>query len=138
QDGFATLRPELVDLYGTGNNSSRSTVVQNGNSFEAEVFVPVWTSLLFVNDWFQTNDIPFRASITTEGSNHQADLHNLLNRPLGEVRIAVGDRIYEVGTLAPNERKTVTLSAEDGTTLQTFVQQYGGHFHQAVTFRRSP
>jgi len=27
--------------------------MQNGDSFKAEIFVPVWTSQLFISDWCQ-------------------------------------------------------------------------------------
>ena len=138
QTGFATLRPELMDLYGTARASGRSTVIQEGNSFEAEVFVPVWASLLYVNDWFETNDTPFRATVSHTGSNYQVELENLLDQPLQDIRLAVAESIYELGTLAPRERKTITLAAGEGVPLQNFVQQNGSHFQRAVELRRNP
>src|SRR5690606_11924024 len=104
--GFATLRPELVDLFGTGQGSGRTTVVQDGNSFTAEVFVPVWTSLLYVNDWFKTNQTPFRAAITQDGSGYSVEMENLLGRRLTDLRLAAGESIFELGNLEAGERKT--------------------------------
>ena len=34
-------------------SSEKATVLQKGDSFKAEIFVPVWTSQLFVSDWWQ-------------------------------------------------------------------------------------
>ncbi len=55
---YSSLRPEFVDLFGGQSRETKMQVDQAGNSFKAEVFVPVWTSLLFVNDWFKTEDRP--------------------------------------------------------------------------------
>ena len=138
EEGFATLRGELMDLYSGGREGSQATVIQDGNSFKAEVFVPVWTSLLYANDWFQTNDTPFRASVTYNGAEYVIDLENLMGQPITDLRLAVNDRIYDVGSLQPNETKAVTLPPEKGTPLKTFVQQNGSHFQRAVELRRNP
>ena len=138
QEGYATIRPELMDLYSGGRDASKATVFQDGNSFQAEVFVPVWTSLLYANDWFQTNDTPFRASVTYGADEYIVDLENLLSQPLNDIRLAVGQMIYEVGSLQPNEQKTVTLPISKGTALKSFIQQNGAHFQRAVELRRNP
>jgi hypothetical protein len=138
QPGYGTFRTELMDLYSGGNQPEKTKVVQDGNSFKAEVFVPVWTSMLFANEWFQTNDTPLLAAVSYTGSDYQVDLENLMNRPLTDVRVAVENIIYDVGSLAPNEKKTVRLAAEKGTPLRTFVQQNAATFQSAVDLRRNP
>jgi len=55
---FATFRGEFSGNFGGGQESSRATVEQRGNSFRAEAAVPVWTSQLFVNDWWRQEPLP--------------------------------------------------------------------------------
>lgn len=138
EEGFATLRGELMDLYSGGREGSKATVVQDGNSFKAEVSVPVWTSLLYANDWFQTNDTPLLASVSYNGAEYVVDLENLMSEPLTDIRVALKEIIFEIGSLQPNESKTVTLAPEKSTGLKTFVQQHGSHFQRAVELRRNP
>ena len=47
----ATFRGEFSGWNRVQSNE-KATVLQNGDSFRAEIFVPVWTSQLFVSDWW--------------------------------------------------------------------------------------
>src|SRR5688572_24357755 len=66
QDGHATLRGELMDFRSGGREGSKARVVHQGNTFKAEVDVAVWTSSLYANEWFKTNDTPFVAAIAVK------------------------------------------------------------------------
>jgi hypothetical protein len=140
QQGYATLRGELMDMYGgqRGGDSGKVKIVQPGNSYTAEVFVPVWTSLLFVNDWFKTNDTPFVATISGPEENRNVEIGNLLNRPLKAVRVVVDDRVHDLGEVAAGEKKSFAVSTDKGTPLGQFVQQHGTYFQRAVERRRNP
>jgi hypothetical protein len=135
---FASVRGELVDLFGSGKEGSRANVEQYGNTFRAEIFVPVWTSLLYVNDWLQPADQPLRASVTGRAPNWQVEVENLLDRPLSDSRIVVQGSIYELGALAAAEKKTFKLEQGKGMQLSVFVQQHGGQFQHKVERRRNP
>lgn len=137
QKGYATLRSEMADIHGGGSRDGQITTQHQGNSYKAEVFVPVWTSFLFVNDWFKTNDTPFVASVSGKPSDRQVDLQNLLKVPLKDVRVAVDDRIHELGDLQPGESRTYKINADGGTPLASFIQQNGSYFQQAVDGRRT-
>jgi hypothetical protein len=135
---FAALRGELLDLGGSGKEGSRASIDQYGNSFRAEVFVPVWTSLLYVNDWFQPGDAPFMATVSKQGANWLVVVQNLLDHSLTDARFAIDGSIYELGTLPAKEKKTFTLEPGKGMALQTFVQQNGTEFQGKVQNRRNP
>ena len=140
---FATLRGELMDLYAGGKEASKARVEQHGNGFRAQIDVPVWTSLLYVNDWFQPAPMPpVRASIAQQpGAHLELIAENLLDRPLSELRLVVQGRVHELGALEPHERKTFALDGLAGTPLATFVQsssiQDGVSFVDAVQARRN-
>jgi hypothetical protein len=134
----ATLRGELLDLYGGGKEGSRASLDQDGNSFRAEIFVPVWTSLLYVNDWLQPGAMPFTASVTNQAGAWQLTVENLTDQSLMDTRVVMKGSVYPLGNLASREKKTFTLDTVKGMQLSTFVQQYGAGFQGAVEQRRNP
>lgn len=138
QDGHATLRGELLDFRSGGREASKARVVQQGNSFDAEVDVAVWTSSLYANEWFKTNDTPFIAAVSENGSEYLVEIENFLNRPLTEVRVVAGQTIFQVDEVPANEKKSFRLSPEKGTPLRSFVQENGQFFQRAVDLRSNP
>lgn len=138
EKGYATLRGELTDRYGGGREASKARIVQEGNSFKADIFVPVWTSLLYVNDWLKTNSTPFVASVSDNGSHYQVDLQNLMDQRLDNVRVVVNQAIFELEPLQPNEKKSVQLDPAKGVAIRTWVQQNGVYFRGAIDRRRNP
>jgi hypothetical protein len=138
QDGHATIRGELLDFRSGGREASKARVVHQGNSFNAEVDVAVWTSSLYANEWFKTNDTPFLAAVTETGSGYELEIENFMNRPLKEVRVVAGQMIFKVDEVAPNEKMTFRLSPEKGTPLKSFVQENAQYFQRAVELRSNP
>ena len=138
QEGHATLRGELMDFRSGGREGSKAKVMHQGNSFKAEVDVAVWTSSLYANEWFRTNDTPFIASVTGVGNEYQVDIENFLNRPLTNVRVVAGQMIFQVDEVPANEKKTFQLLPEKGTPLRAFVQENGQFFQRAVELRSNP
>lgn len=137
EQSYACLRGELLDLASGGQEGSRANVEQHGNVFRAEIFVPVWTSLLYVNDWFEPGNLPLKASFTNQQGQAQIVVENLLDRPLTDGRVAVRGFVYDFGTLQPHERKSVLLDPAAGVPLQSFVLQHGNEFQSAVSSRRN-
>ncbi|MBU6402819.1 MAG: hypothetical protein KGS61_21065, partial [Verrucomicrobia bacterium] len=90
---FATLRGEFQGF--RRGESSRSAVEHRGNGYQAEIFVPVWTSQLYVSDWWQAAPTPLSARVVDPGDRLQVSVANRLDEPLTKVHLAVGDRIYD-------------------------------------------
>ncbi|HUS33805.1 MAG TPA: hypothetical protein VM680_00490 [Verrucomicrobiae bacterium] len=138
---FSSIRPEFVDMYGAGNSrDTKMQVEQAGNSFKSQVFVPVWTSLLFVNDWFRTDERPLNASVSQAGSEWAVKVQNPTKRRLTNIKVVVNDLIFEIGALEPGAQFDKKLNPTSGTPLQQFVSQNGGNgiFQSAVDRRRNP
>jgi hypothetical protein len=138
QKGHATLRGELMDLRAGEREGSKAKVTQQGDTFKAEVYVPVWTSLLWANEWFKTNDTPFVASVVDAGGAYEVEIQNLMDKKLTDVRVVVGEFVFDLEPIGPREKKRVTLATENGTPLRGFVQQNGSYFQKAVDLRRNP
>jgi hypothetical protein len=126
-------------MYGGGNSrDTKMRVDQAGNSFKAEVFVPVWTSLLFVNDWFRTDERPLNASVSPAAGEWAVKVQNPTKRRLTNIKVVVDNLIFEIGSLEPGAQFDKKLNPTSGTPLQQFVDQTGGMFQSAVDRRRNP
>lgn len=135
----SAFRGEFAGSWNTERSSDRGRVVQTENSFKAEVFVPVWTSQLYVNDWLQTAEAPFFATIQKDGSGWVAKVQNRQNKPLTNVRLIVKGKVFELGEVPadgkPHEFKEST--AKSPSSLTDFVNRIAGSFEGIVQQRRS-
>ena len=132
---FATLRGEFQGAWG-GQESSRANVEQRGDGFRAEIFVPVWTSQLYVSDWLQPGAMPLKAKVERSGNYLNVTVENLHPRDLTEARLVVNDRVHLLGSLPRGQSKTFQLDASRGDALNAVVQQQGNQFAAAVQQRR--
>lgn len=133
---FATLRCEFMYSYGGAEESSRATVIQRGNSFVAEVSVPVWTSQLYASDWLQSSEVPMKVSTIRNGTNWEVTVENKLDRKLSEARVVVSNRVFFIGEIAVNQVKKIQIEWSKGINLKEFTRQNGAQFFQAVQMRR--
>lgn len=135
---YSSLRPEFVELFGAANHDTKINVEQIGNSFKARVFVPVWTSMLFVNDWFKSADRPLNASVAPKGSEWAVKIENPGDHRLKDLRVVIGGNIYELGALDAGQTLDRTLNPSSGKPLDAFLSMHGGAFQAAVEARRNP
>jgi hypothetical protein len=134
---YATFRGEFLSYYMGGQSTEKATVLQKGDSFKAEIFVPVWTSQLFVSDWWQPAPIPVTVSINAPSKdNYQVKIENQSGQKLTDARLVIGSQLFTIGDVAPNETMTKTINASEGTTLRDFVWEKGQQFAGAVQGRQ--
>jgi hypothetical protein len=139
QQPFATLRGEYSGNYGGGQESSRVSVVQTGNNFQAQAFVPVWTSQLYVSEWLQGAPLPpleMSASRQADGG-WSVTIANRSDTKLTRAKVALGLRIYNLGDLPPQQTNTLSLKSTQGDPLSAFIGNYADSFRQAVASRRA-
>lgn len=137
QQKFATLRGELSGWGNAGNSSGEKTTVwQTGDSFKAEVFVPVWSSELYVSDWWQSAAAPLLATVHATDDGWEVRLENKTNQKLTNVQLAIGERLINLGELGAGESRTQKAGRGEGESLRTFVSNYGASFQGAVSSRQ--
>jgi hypothetical protein len=135
---FATLRGEFAGNWNSGGQSSeRADVLQKGDAFKAEIFVPVWTSQLFVSDWWEPSPRPLDLTVTPKGEGWSAVVENRGESKLSNLQLVVEDRIFGLGDVAARESKTFAISPGKGVPLQAFVMQHGQNFQQVISARQS-
>jgi len=134
---YATFRSEFFGSSG-GQGTEKATVWQNGDSFKAEVFVPVWTSQLYVSDWWQSSALPFNVKVEARGddSQWQVTVQNQTDRPVKAAQLIIDDWIIPLGEVAGGQTKSLTVKRPDGIALRDFVQRHGQGFQGAVQQRQ--
>ncbi len=139
QQRYATFRNSFIAIWSgvTAGSSEKASVTQIGDGFKADIFVPVWTSELYVTDWWQPSEVPFTATIRPSTQGWEVKAENRTDHKVTEMKLVVADRIYDLGELAPSEAKTFTPSSEQGKLLRQFVANQSAGFHDAVQNRQS-
>jgi hypothetical protein len=137
QQKYATFRGEFLGLWAGGQSTEKATVVQKGDSFKAEIFVPVWTSQLFVSDWWQPAPIPLTVSVKQQGQGLEIKVDNQTSQKLMNARLVVGTQVFTLPDIAPNETKTINnITLSQGTQLRDYVSAHGQQFQGAVQSRQ--
>jgi hypothetical protein len=129
---FATLRGEYLGNFGGNQEGSRATVDQVGNAFQADAFVPVWTSELFVSDWIDKSVLPLGMTVQSTSGGWDVTVNNSLDRALPGLRVVVAGRIYALGDIAASQTKTFALKTSQGMAVNEMARQYGQRFREAV------
>ncbi len=130
---FATLRGQYGGNYGNGSEAGGASIVQTGNWFDAEAYVPVWSSQRYVSEWMQrAQPAPLTLSVSRRGAGWSATLENNTDRNLPDARLVLGQRLYRLGALPPHQGKTLNLGMDSGTALTSFLNQYSEPFNQAA------
>ncbi|HZM02683.1 MAG TPA: hypothetical protein VFC44_06640 [Candidatus Saccharimonadales bacterium] len=134
---FAALRGESAGNFGVGQEGSRLTVVQRGNSFEAEAFVPVWTSQLYVSDWVQPAPLPVKMTISGQTGSWDVTVENKMDHALQSACVVLSGRVFTLGELPAAQSKTFALKWEMGKSLALWTRRSGQAFARAVASRHN-
>ena len=132
---FATFRGEFMTS-GGGQNSEAATILHTGDNFRAEVFVPVWTSQLYVSDWWHSGTMPFAVTLKSSGDDWQFTVQNLTDHAVTAAQLVVGDNIFPVGELAAGQTKTMKLPKASGGSLPEFVRANAQSYFSQVQQRQ--
>jgi hypothetical protein len=132
---FATLRGEFFGSVYGGQSSQRVSVWQTGDSFKADLFVPVWTSQLYVSDWWQAAPMPVTVTIMPQGNRWSVTVQNHLTRPLTHAQLVLGGRVMTLNDVPAGQAKTFTFAETDGVELREFVSRHGQNFQNIVQQR---
>jgi hypothetical protein len=128
---FATLRGESAGNMGAGQDASKASVEQRGNTFRGVLHVPVWTSQLFISDWCGRSAAPFAVTVTAD----EVTIDNRLDTSLIGVRLVVNGDIYELGEVPKRKTHTFQRLAANKVSLSSFVNRYSGSFNNALNAR---
>jgi hypothetical protein len=135
--GQATLRGEYMGMMGAGRDSSQLDLLQRGDGFDAEMFVPIWTSRLCVSDWLHGGETPLSVSWVSREGRRGIQVRNTLPVDIQELWVVHGERVYEVGGLIAGAMREVILSEQSAAYLRPFVRTHAQSFAYAIQARHS-
>jgi hypothetical protein len=134
---YSTFRGEFRGNIGGGAQDEHAEVLQVGDNFKADIFVPVWTSQLYMSDWWQTaEDIPLAVSVAPAGQDWSVVVINRRDRPLSPVRLVIGEIVYDLGEIPAATNKIFKLPGHQGEALDNFVRSRAGNFQAAAQQRQ--
>ena len=135
--GISSMRSELVDLMVGAKDGEQPAIVHHGNNFSGTINVPVWTSSLYVEDWFKTGDRPVSMTARIKDGHTEVEIKNLLDRKLANVRIVVKSLVYDVGVIEAGSTRVIKADG-DGQPLAGMVRAQASAFRNVVQSRRNP
>lgn len=134
---FSTIRGESAASWSGHSGQARMGIVQNGGNYQADVFVPVWTSQLLVSDWLQPASYPpLQVTVANAGGELQIKVENRTESPVSSLHFAFGDRLVPLGEIAAKQTRTFTVPPAGGMMLKDYVWQHGAGFQNAVQSRQ--
>jgi hypothetical protein len=133
---LAAFRGESANAWGGGGSSERVDVIQREDSFECEAYVPVWTSQLYVNDWWAEGSAPLELSLSAMPGGVVCQVRNQGDRDLSPLRLVIRDRVFELGELAAGDTKTHRLVLQQGKLLSQALNEMGATGYQSVVTQR--
>ncbi len=116
----ATLRGEYLGSRG-GETSDKATLWHTGDNFKAEVLVPVWTSQLFLSDWWESGDQPLLGVLKKISGGWELAVENRSSKPVTAARLAFAKLIYELGEIPAGAGRTWALQDCPATPVADFV-----------------
>jgi hypothetical protein len=131
---YSTFRGELQNF--GGSSDERTDVQQKGDNFAANIFVHVWTSQLFVSDWWQASQLPFTFTVTPDNQGWSVTVNNKRDKPLNTLHLVIGGRLVELTAVPAGQSKTFTVQRTQGQALGDFVRQRTSGFQEASNSRR--
>jgi len=128
----AALRGEFRGLWGSSGDPARLKTTLRAQGFDAEMFVPVWSSALAVSEWEESGAAPLIAR-SSDGS--RIELQNASGRKLGPLWILSGDRWTEVAELPSGATRSVDADEGRGGSVGELIGSWDGRFQQAISRR---
>ncbi|HEY3860699.1 MAG TPA: hypothetical protein VGO59_02320 [Verrucomicrobiae bacterium] len=129
---FASLRGEYMGNFGGNQEHGGATVNQLGNNFQADAFVQVWTSEMFVSDWIEKAAQPLGMAVEHNSGGWDVTVTNSLDHDLPGLRVVLGGSIYTLGDVPAGQTKTFPVSDRGGTAIGEMARQYSQSFREAV------
>ncbi len=136
---LGSFRTESTANWNGSIGGQSSKIMKLGEGFVAGVSVPVWTSKLFISDWYdQLNSAPIEAKIELSNKEPTAIvLKNETAHEFKQVRLIWIDRVFELEGLpgGPTASQSFQLSDSISTPLDQFLRNQSSMFTQALQSR---
>jgi len=132
--GQAAFRGEHGGMY-RGGSEQRILVSRQGESYRAQADVPVWSSQLFVSDWFAEGQAPFTLRASGTAENLKLFCENRAGAHISVVCV-VSNSILNAGEVAKSEKRTFELRRDSGIALDAAKESTEERIRTAIRNRQ--
>jgi hypothetical protein len=132
----STLRGEYTGSYGGGRSSAELVLNRRDTGFDAEVYVPVWTSQLMVWEWSQLGEVPLGVSVIPERGELSVMVTNNLAQRLEGVAVVQGDRYTLFDGVEAGGVMSGTVRRGSGLPMTEMVFAEAQQFQSRVNLRQ--
>lgn len=132
---YSALRGEFAG-WGGVEGYERAIFNQVGDNFKAEVFVPVWSSQVYVSDWIDSVLPPLRFTLEPDSGGWKVMVENRTSRKLTNAGLVVGNEYAPLGDLPPGQTSTFTVTNASAVQLQAHVSSFGSAIQRTINTRR--
>ncbi len=127
----ATFRGEYTGSYG-GQDVAQGRIEQRADGVAGTMSVPVWTSQLFISDWWRRAPAPISLEVTAG----EIRIANSLDRPLVAAQVVIGGDIFNLGQLPAHSSKTFVRTQLPTSRLDALMHNHGSHFTSVASARQ--
>ena len=136
---MGSFRTEASASWNGSIGGQTSKALKQGEGFIADVSVPVWTSRLFVSDWYDNlENAPIEAAFQNFNSPPSTMVvKNQTPFEFNQLRLFLKDQVYELEGLSsgPTASQSIQLSDARSMPLRQFLQSQASFFSQALQSR---
>ncbi|MDA0752407.1 MAG: hypothetical protein O2964_17015, partial [Verrucomicrobia bacterium] len=140
QRNLGSLRMEATGLWrGSQGGNRQSEMLKMSDGFAAGVSVPVWTSRLFISDWYDTlqNNVLEAQVSSSNGEPAMLTVRNMVPYAFDRLRLMIGDKVYDLDGLpqGPSASQTFDLTQTKSVYLRDFLRNHSSNFRPALDSR---
>jgi hypothetical protein len=136
---LGSFRTEASANWNGSISGQFSKVLKQGEGFVAGVSVPVWTSRMFVSDWYdKVETAPIEVSLENQdGGSSTIVIKNQTPYEFNQLRLFIKDQVYELDGLSsgPSASQSIQLADTTSTPLSQFLRNHSSMFTQALQSR---
>jgi len=133
---YAAFRGEFETSWGRSQGEERHVIIQAGNGYQARVSVPVWTSSLFVADWWEPSSLPVRVRATKDAAGWHGTIENRTAKALTQVRFVTEDGIATIEDVPAGATKEFRCSQPPPLSRSAFLSPRISRFQNAIQGRQ--
>ncbi|MBT5706028.1 hypothetical protein N8737_02070 [Verrucomicrobia bacterium] len=132
----ATFRGEFLGAAGGAQDVSEATIEQGESGTSARIFVPVWTSQLFVADWSKHAGLPVSVEATLNEDSLEIELENLGAERAESIGVIANGRFFTMEGLSGGETRSESIELSQGEELDDFVRRNAKSYGSALNSRK--
>jgi hypothetical protein len=133
---YATLARGISGLAQRRNHRESHRAAHRETTSKPRSWCPVWTSQLYLSDWWQPGELPLTATLKSGAGGWELAVRNYSGKTISMARLVMGQSVYELGEIPASGSKNVALSGIPARPLDGFVNDSIHHYANVAQQRQ--